>query len=82
MAGETNLTYGIRRELWGRGLATEAVRAFLQEVPLRALVARAARDNLGSLRVLEKCGFRVIRHERGHTNARQQEIDEVALALE
>ena len=33
-------------------------------------------DNLGSIRVLEKCGFRVIDIEREFAHARGEEIDE------
>ena len=41
------------------------------------LRARAAKDNVGSLRVLAKCGFEVIGEEIGFANARGKEIEEV-----
>ena len=47
----------------------------------RPLHARAAADNAGSIRVLEKCGFVVTGSGRGFANARGEEIDEVLLAL-
>ncbi|CAM5692964.1 N-acetyltransferase [Streptomyces badius] len=66
---------------WGRGLATAALRAFLDETPTRPLHARAAADNLGSRRVLEKCGFVVTGTDRGFAQARGEEIDEVLVTL-
>lgn len=80
--GEREVTYWIDRAYWGRGIATAALRALVAEVPERPLHARAAADNAGSLRVLEKCGFRVSGHDRGFAQARGTEIDEVVLTLE
>ncbi|MEU9960039.1 GNAT family N-acetyltransferase [Streptomyces sp. NPDC050982] len=79
---EREVTYWIDRAYWGRGIATAALRALLDAVPERPLSARAAADNAGSLRVLEKCGFRVSERDRGFANARGEEIDEVVLTLE
>lgn len=80
--GEREVTYWIDRAYWGRGLATAALRELLALVPERPLYARAAADNAGSLRVLEKCGFRATARERGFAQARGAEIDEVVLILE
>lgn len=55
--GERLVGYWIAREHWGRGLATAALTAFLQEVDERPLHARVSAGNAGSVRVLEKCGF-------------------------
>ncbi|MFS8204527.1 GNAT family N-acetyltransferase [Streptomyces sp. CWNU-52B] len=79
--GEREVTYWIDRAHWGRGIATAALRELLAAVPERPLYARAAADNAGSLRVLEKCGFRVTSRARGFANARGEEIDEVVLSL-
>jgi len=49
--------YWIGREYWGRGIASIALGLFLKEVSYRPLVAHAARHNIASRRVLEKCGF-------------------------
>ena len=56
--GERAVGYWIGREHWGRGVATAALRAFLDVVPGRPLHAHVATTNPGSIRVLEKCGFR------------------------
>ena len=79
--GEPEITYWIGRDFWGNGVATAAVRLFLAEVTTRPLYGRAAADNAGSIRVLEKCGFVKIGDERGFANARGAEIDEVVYRL-
>ncbi|WP_055698027.1 MULTISPECIES: GNAT family N-acetyltransferase [Streptomyces] len=80
--GEREVTYWIDRAYWGRGLATAALRALLVLVPERPLYARAAADNAGSLRVLDKCGFRVSARESAFAEARGTHIDEVVLVLD
>jgi RimJ/RimL family protein N-acetyltransferase len=79
--GEREVTYWVDRAYWGRGVATAALRGLLEEVPERPLYARAAADNTGSRRVLEKCGFRFAARASGYANARGEEIDEVVLTL-
>ena len=49
--------YAIVRAWWGRGIATRALQLLLEEVQLRPLHARAAATNLGSVKVLTRCGF-------------------------
>jgi RimJ/RimL family protein N-acetyltransferase len=49
--------YWIRRNLWGKGIATEALRRFLRLDRTRPLHAGVVKHNLASIRVLEKCGF-------------------------
>jgi RimJ/RimL family protein N-acetyltransferase len=49
--------YWIARDQWGRGVATGALRLLLLEIDERPLFATVAAHNLGSIRVLEKCGF-------------------------
>jgi RimJ/RimL family protein N-acetyltransferase len=76
------VSYWLGKEFWGQGLATAALAAFLHEVETRPLYGRAAKDNLASIRVLEKCGFVLQREERGYATARGEEIAEVVLRLE
>jgi RimJ/RimL family protein N-acetyltransferase len=61
--GEREVGYWLGREFWGRGIATEALRAFLTDELRRPLYAHVARHNLASRRVLEKCGFTLIAEE-------------------
>jgi RimJ/RimL family protein N-acetyltransferase len=49
--------YWIDRAYWGRGIATRALALLLDEVKVRPLHARVAMSNVGSIRVLERCGF-------------------------
>jgi RimJ/RimL family protein N-acetyltransferase len=77
MEGELEVTYWIDRRWWGQGVATAALRQLLDLVPRRPIHGRAAKDNLASLRVLEKCGFEKIGEARGFARARNEEIDEV-----
>ena len=55
--GERDVGYWIGREHWGKGVATAALSAFLDELQMRPLLAHVAAHNIGSIRVLEKCGF-------------------------
>ena len=79
--GEPEVSYWIGREFWGKGIATAALAQFLEIIPVRPLYGRAAKDNRASRRVLEKCGFVVIREEWGYAYARGEEIEEVVLEL-
>ena len=56
--GHREVGYWIDRAFWGRGVATRALSAFLQqEETRRPVFAGVAPHNAGSMRVLEKCGF-------------------------
>lgn len=79
--GKPSVSYWLGKQYWGKGVATQALSQFLRDLKTRPLYARAARDNLASLRVLEKCGFTLSDHERGFANARGEEIEEVVLVL-
>jgi RimJ/RimL family protein N-acetyltransferase len=78
---EREVTYWLGKEFWGQGIATRALAAFLQEETTRPLHARAAQDNIGSIRVLQKCGFTIIGEDKGFANARGAEIEEYVLVL-
>src|SRR5918992_2433543 len=80
--GEREVTYWIGRSYWGKGIATDALNAFLAVDRSRPLQARVASDNVASRRVLEKCGFRVIATERNVAEARSSEIEELVLRLD
>ena len=55
--GELEVTYWIGKKHWGKGVATQALKKLLQEITHRPLFARAAKDNIGSIRVLQKMRF-------------------------
>jgi RimJ/RimL family protein N-acetyltransferase len=80
--GRPEVTYWLGKEYWGKGIATWALAEFLaQHNTTRPIYARVAKDNPGSRRVLEKCGFKMIGESKGFANARGQEIEELLLEL-
>jgi RimJ/RimL family protein N-acetyltransferase len=79
--GQTEVTYWVDRSVWGQGVASRALALLLQIVPTRPLHARAASDNAGSLRVLQKAGFRITGTAVGYAHARGAEIEETLLRL-
>jgi len=80
--GETEVTYWIDRAYWGQGIAGRALGLLLELVPVRPLFARAASDNLGSLRVLQRAGFTITGTDVGYANGRRAEIEETILRLD
>jgi RimJ/RimL family protein N-acetyltransferase len=58
--GDRLVGYWIGRRFWGGGVATRALARYLHEVADRPLLAHVAATNAGSIRVLEKCGFRPV----------------------
>jgi len=82
MEGDREITYWIDHHHWGKGIASEALRQFLSIEQTRPLYGRAAKDNTPSIRVMERNGFRLLRHERGFAHARGTEIDEVVMVLD
>src|ERR1043165_2116248 len=71
--------YWIGKEHWGKGVATRALAEFLHVVTERPLYAHVAKHNVGSIRVLEKCGFD---HEREESvEADGQDVAELVLVL-
>jgi RimJ/RimL family protein N-acetyltransferase len=76
------VTYWVDRTLWGKGVASAARQILLAETAERPLYARAASDNIGSLRVLEKAGFRRVGVNRDFAPGRGEEIEETILRLD
>lgn len=81
MEGHAEITYWIDRNFWGKGIATTALKNFLTIENARPIFGRVAFDNLGSQKVLEKCGFVKIGTDKGFANARQKEIEEFIYKL-
>ena len=57
--GDAEVTYWIDRSFWGQGIASRALALLLESVHVRPLFARAASDNAGSLKVLQRAGFAI-----------------------
>lgn len=66
--GEGSLAFTLAPACWGRGLATEAARVFVdfgfRELRLRRIVASVEVGNGASIRVIEKLGFKLWRLEK------------------
>ncbi|GAA0813423.1 N-acetyltransferase GCN5 [Spirilliplanes yamanashiensis] len=56
--GRRFVGYWFGRAFWGRGVGTAALRLFLAGEAARPLYADPHADNVASVRLLEKCGFR------------------------
>ena len=80
--GKPEISYWLGKAYWGKGIATRALAEFLEKVnKTRPIYARMAKDNNGSGRVLEKCGFKVIGEGKGFANARGKKIEELLFEL-
>ena len=73
--------YWLGREFWGNGVATRALQLLLVQISIRPLYARVAVSNVGSLRVVQKCGFSVVRHEHSPGDDRYVACEEAILIL-
>jgi RimJ/RimL family protein N-acetyltransferase len=82
LEGHMEVTYWLGREFLGRGLATQALNRMLHLVVARPIFARAATDNIGSIRVLQKCGFKIIGKDKGFANGRGEDTEEYILRLD
>ena len=64
-ADEREVGYWLGKPYWGKGIATRALEALLLGVTDRPLYAQVAKHNAASVRVLQKCGFRIVGEESG-----------------
>ncbi|TDE41703.1 N-acetyltransferase [Nonomuraea mesophila] len=64
-ADEPELGYRLHKSAWGQGYATEGslalIRKAFEELGARRVFAQTMTVNLGSRRVMEKCGLRFVR---------------------
>lgn len=81
MEANAEITYWIDRKYWRQGIATKALKKLLTIELIRPIFGRVAFDNLGSQKVLEKCGFVKIGTDKGFANARGTEIEEYIYEL-
>ncbi len=77
----THISYWIGKDYWGKGIATKATSLFLSSFPKRPIYGHAAADNIGSRKVLERCGFTFERTLRSYANARGKLIEECVYVL-
>lgn len=68
--GAHHVGYWIARDLWGKGIASAALAMLLKQVGTRPLHATTNRSNAPSMRILEKCGFRLTGFSQGEETDR------------
>jgi RimJ/RimL family protein N-acetyltransferase len=78
--GRRLVGYWIGREFWGRGIATSALSELAEELG-RPLHAWVASSNLGSIRVLEKCGFVQVGSHGEHNEQFGEVVEELLFEL-
>ena len=75
------VAYWLGKAYWGCGIATAALNAYLTEHELRRPVrAHVAATNIGSIRVLEKCGFEFVSRTTELNPALGVEVEEILMA--
>jgi RimJ/RimL family protein N-acetyltransferase len=80
--GHREIGYWIGREFWGRGIATRAVAAFVEQVKIRPLHGYVATHNVASRRVLEKCGFVVSGYVDDFAKLNGEDVAGIVLKLD
>ena len=74
MKQDMEIGYGLHPDHWGQGYITEAAELIceylFQRYPIEKITAYANLDNIGSQRVLEKCGFQNFGEEDQKSPAR------------
>lgn len=79
--GDREVGYWLGKEYWGKGIATQALADFLRFIETRPLYAHVAKHNIGSRRVLEKCGFIISGEDRFFSQILGDDIEEYVLVL-
>jgi RimJ/RimL family protein N-acetyltransferase len=74
--------YWIGRDFWGRGVATTALAELAAEIPERPLHAWVAATNVGSIRVLEKCGFVEVERHTERSEHAGRAVEEILYRLD
>ena len=75
------LAYWIGKEHWGRGIATQSLFDFLSLLRERPVYALVAKHNIGSIRVLEKCGFNRVDQVSSESLSESQRVEESFMEL-
>ena len=80
-SGERLIGYWLGRPFWGQGIASRAIAAFVASISARPLHAHVAKQNVASIRVLEKCGFTVSGESRAAAATGGEVVDEYVYSL-
>jgi RimJ/RimL family protein N-acetyltransferase len=79
--GTPEISYWIDKKRWGQGITSAAVGLFLDEYTERPIRARAVKDNVASIKILEKFGFKPVGEVKSFAQARGAVVDELVLEL-
>lgn len=79
--GRRLVGYWIGKEFWGRGIASRALFAFIGHDKARPLHAYVAKNNVASIRVLEKCGFTIAGEDIDSSEAGDEVVEEFVYVL-
>jgi RimJ/RimL family protein N-acetyltransferase len=82
MEGKREVTYWIAPARWGQGVASRAVRAFLEIELARPLYGRVAEHNGASAKVLARAGFVEVGSDRGFAPGVGAEVGERIFRLD
>jgi RimJ/RimL family protein N-acetyltransferase len=80
--GKRLVGYWVGKDFWGQGIATAALFEFLRMVGNRPLHAYVAKHNIGSIRVLEKCGFKTCADAKHESDAPGNGVEEFLFRLD
>jgi RimJ/RimL family protein N-acetyltransferase len=73
--------YWVGEDYWGKGIASKALSDFLGMDEVRPLYAHVAKQNVASIRVLEKCGFSICADEKESPGLPDDGIEELIFVL-
>jgi RimJ/RimL family protein N-acetyltransferase len=79
--GKRLIGYWLGRRYWGKGVATHALTAFVAAIHERPLHAHVAKQNIASIRVLEKCGFQRAGESRAAAPTGGETVEEFVYSL-
>ena len=64
-ADEREVGYQLGKAFWAKGIATQALQLFLPLIPYRPLYGVTPAHNIGSQKVLNRCGFTLEGEQKG-----------------
>jgi len=81
-SGQHEVGYWLGRDYYGKGIATVALSLFLREFRVRPLYAHVAKHNGASIRVLEKCGFKMTGEDSAFATFDGESVEGYIMALD
>jgi RimJ/RimL family protein N-acetyltransferase len=77
-----SIGYWVGRRHWRRGVGRAAVALFLDAETTRPLFAHVARTNVASVRILERCDFRVVGTSTAAATTGGEPVEELIFRLD